>query len=141
MSHQGRSTVQDLVIIHVDHRTDSRIRLRREGHVEQQTTILGETAVTQNLLMRNTQTILRSTSEIPRITQCDTRTSIDTVNILERRGEDDTGSTDTRRPNFRRLDLYENVERGEQRHVGNVDTIVGNRAIGSPGADERATKQ
>ena len=85
--------------------------------------------------MRNTQTILRSTAEIPRITHGNARASIDTVNVLQGRGEDDTRGTDARRFEKRRVDLDENVEPVEQGHVGNVDSIVSNRVSGHEGPE------
>jgi len=135
MGHERRSTVQNLVIININHRIANRVRLPGKGHVEQQTTILGETAVTENLLMRNTRPILRSTAKIPRITHGNARASINTVNILQGRGEDDTRGTDARRFEKRRVDLDENVEPVEQGHVGHVDSKVSNCVTGHEGPE------
>src|SRR5205823_12740499 len=140
LRHQRRGTVEHLVVIHVDHCGATRIRRPGKGHVEQQTTTLGETAVTENLLMRNTKPILTSTAKIPRITQSNTRTSINTVNVLQGRGEDDTSGTDARGREHRIVDLDENVEPVEQRHVRHVDAKMGRSAVSHEGSEGRCQK-
>jgi len=90
--------------------------------------------------MRNTKPILRSTAKIPRITQSNTRTSINTVNVLQGRGEDDTSGTDARGREHRIVDLDENVEPVEQRHVRHVDAKMGRSAVSHEGSEGRCQK-
>src|SRR5438046_3277425 len=101
---------------------------------------LTESAVTHDPLMLNTRPILRSTAKMPRITQCNTRASIDTVNVLQGRGEDNTRGTDARGREHRIVDLDENVEPVEQWHVRHVDAKMGRSAVSHEGSEGRCQK-
>src|SRR2546425_2610252 len=105
------------VIVDVDNRpSHRRTPDAREGYVKEKSVARGETAKTENLFMRNTQTIQPGDTSCPG--------TVDAVNIFTRVRENNVGCRNTRDGEYASIHLYQYVEAVERHHIGDVNPEI-----------------